>query len=152
MEEYGRLSYEQKEAYKLIMNVPPANDKDERFNQLSAARIASMKSTDQVHKAIIVYKQRLERGKKPKKMGAYLTEIFNAGYEPVPEHFEKNVSYWRKNTKLFPEGSFTESRDYVSFPRVDKEVSFRMSPEVFMDQLKRIYTQMRETHKGSIEE
>lgn len=140
---YESLTDAQKRAVKLLRNVPPVNDQDERFELVTAINLASHVSMDRLRKSILVYQQRLKRGERPRKMGAYLKQIIDQGYEPEPEHAETNKQTWKNKKRQFAEGSYLENRDYVEFPRIGREVTWRMSPEVFEDQLNRIVEILR---------
>lgn len=134
---HDSLSVEQKQAFRLIMNVPPSTDTDEYFNPVTALNLASTLSFDRIRKGIMVYKQRLERGERPKKMGAYLMKIFEAGYEPQPAHHKDNKEAWQRVKSKFPQGSYEENRDEVTmhfYP--NRQLCFSMTPEVFHHQLR----------------
>ena len=141
---YETLTFEQKLAVTLLRNVPPVDDQDERFELVTAVNLASAVSLDRIRKAIRVYQQRIKRGDQPRKMGAYLKEIIDHGFEPEPAHAEENKQLWKSKKGSFPEGSYIEHRDYVEFPRIDREITWRMSPEVFQDQLKRILNTLKD--------
>lgn len=143
-QEYEGLAIEQKDAFKFLMNVPPAHNDDQRFNPVTALNIVRCKTKHEIRKAIMVYKQRLERGEHPKSMGSYLKDIIEKGYEPVPVHAGLNKDTWEKKKGSFPPGCYQESRDGVLFTRLDKDVSWRMSPEIFNEQLNRIRQQLKE--------
>ena len=140
---YDSLNFEQKQAFTLIMNVPPIDDSDQRFNAVTALNIAKSKSLEEINKSILLYKQKIARGYKPRKMAPYLLTIISKGLEPEPEHAEENKNYWKIVQKHFPFGTYEQSHTYISFPIVHKEVSFSMTTEIFIDQLERIEAQLK---------
>lgn len=141
---FDGLSLEQQESLQFLMNVPPANSKDNHFNVMTAMNIVRCKGKHDIRKAIMVYKERIARGERPKSMEAYLKDIIEKGCEPVPVHSGLNKDTWDKKKRDFPPGCYQEGRDSVVFTRLDKEVTWRMSPDIFNDQLNRIKQQLKE--------
>lgn len=144
-EQYNGLTPEQRASFNLLMNVPPVNDEDQRFNPVVAMNIVAFKSLTEIRKAIRVYQQRIARGERPRAMGAYLKDIIEKAYEPAPPHAQDNKRFWEDNKIRFPTGSYIEHRDYIEFPRIDKELSWIMSTDIFSDQLNRILNTLRDS-------
>jgi len=144
-ENYDSLTEDQKRAVRLLRNVPPTSSQDSRFELITAFNVARNKGLDGVRKAIMVYKQRLERGDTPNVMGAYLLKIINEGHEPLPEHADQNKRAWLDKKSKFPHGSYDERWDGVIFHFYpNRELNYRMSHEVFVTQLRNAFQDLKE--------
>ena len=142
--DYEKLSEEQKQSFELLVNMPPVSDSDEKFNVISAIKCSSEKTLGQIQKAIKVYHDRLEKGEKPRKMGAYLQKIINEGFEPNPTHFDHNKGYWETNRNMFKNFPYEEKHDYIYFRKWDKEINFRLTIQEFEFRLQQIHKYIKE--------
>ena len=143
MDTFNSLNFDQKQAFTLIMNVPPIDDSDQRFNAVTALNIAKCKSLLEIRKSILLYRQRISRGDRPRNMAPYLLALISENLEPEPEHAEENRKYWKIVQKHFPFGTYEQFHTHISFPIVHKEISYSMTTQTFIDQIERIEAQLK---------
>lgn len=125
---------------------------DSVFNIIAAINLAKSKGSSKINKALEVFKQRVTRGDVIKNKSKYLHKILMDETEPLPEHAEQNRKEWDKIKHSLPISAFKEKWDYVQFVnRPDYDISFRVSPEFFMQKLEKIQTLLK-TPKEKLEE
>lgn len=144
---YKKLDETQQKSYEQLMKIEPAHKNDQRFNPVVALNLAKTKTATEISKGIRVYQQRLKRGERPRSMGAYLNKIIESGYEPEPEHVQENKQFWTTNAIYFPENVYKQHRDNILFFNDTKEISFRMNPQIFKEQIEIFLDRALDTEK-----
>lgn len=142
---YGMLSVAQKGSVRLIRNIPPINSKDKRFECSTAVNISFHYPPAQIVKAIMAYKQRLDRGPKPKKMVEAMMELLNSNAKPIPDHVHKNKMYYDKWVKKMHRHHVIITEREIVFKTIEEVVPFDM------EDYANFKNQLSDKYKKSIE-
>jgi len=135
--DYTDLNADQKRAFSLLVSVPPVSEDDQRVNPVTAVNVVRNYSIDAIRKAILFYQQKLEEGLHPKNTGALILDFLGKRLEPLPPQASTNKSFWEKHKHHYPPGSYEEHQRCIVVKRIDRELSFAMSHDVFVEQFKR---------------
>lgn len=102
LKDFKSLEADRKDAYRVLMTLPPSAQGGESFNAVQALKIANTYMPEEIYDAIKVLEGKLRAGNTIKKStGAYVTWILEKGLKPESENKALNKEFWNSIKEVY---------------------------------------------------
>lgn len=133
---YKSLKNEELEAVQLLRNVPVPSHCSQRFELVTAMKLAQEAGYDAIVHAIKIYQKNLKDGCKIDNFAGYISSLAKKRACSEPQHAEINRERWKNLKKHLPINSFNETKNGIKFTVYPyKELTFSMNEQLFRDEL-----------------